>query len=216
MPTLTSPRAHRHPLTAATALLVGSTLLGATLPARSARADQVAAPAAGPTASQLAPAPPGEGAPAIPVPVDDPEPGELEATPPAPAASLDTPGGVAAVTKRLDAARQERADASRLLPLLTLSIGTASVLTAATAGSIHAFGCAETCDTPNWVALVVVAGSAVTTLGAIWLLRRSHDIHQLDSNVYHLERELERVRLSSRLSRDSLPTRGGTVLSLRF
>jgi hypothetical protein len=167
---------------------------------------QESEPSKPPAATEAAAEPPAE-LPAL--DADDSDAAEAKPNP-----ALKQPG-LDQAELRLQQARDDRAQASRLLPWLTLSVGATSMIVAATAGAIKALACDTTCDTPNWVAFTVVAGAAVTTLGTVWVVHRDADIRELDSHVYHLEQELERVRLS-RTFHEPEPQRSLAYLSWQF
>jgi hypothetical protein len=126
----------------------------------------------------------------------------------------DTPA-VRLVRSRLAAARAERAQASTFFPWLTLIVGGGLTLGAGIASAVNVLRCPATCEPVNFALFALVGGAALTTLGAIWTIEAEHGLRELDSHQYQLEQELERVRLS-RLSRDVLPTRAGSLVSLRF
>jgi hypothetical protein len=65
------------------------------------------------------------------------------------------------------------------------------------------------------VSVVVVAGAAVSTLGAIWVLRIDQDIAEIDSRKYMLERELEHFD-QTRLREHRLYARADPLLTLHF
>jgi hypothetical protein len=117
---------------------------------------------------------------------------------------------------RLREADAERAHSSNLLPWLTVGIGAGTVVVSALAGAIHALGCDPGCSTPNWVALIVVAGGAVGTLGAIWLIRTDESLRELDSRRYQLRQELEQYELSSRHRDRESARNGGPTFNLRL
>ncbi|HEX4351641.1 MAG TPA: hypothetical protein VHZ95_01980 [Polyangiales bacterium] len=109
----------------------------------------------------------------------------------------------------------EREHASNLLPWLTLGVGVGSTTLGTIAGAAYAIGCSHECLTHAWVSVVVVAGAAVSTLGAIWLLRIDQDIAEIDSRKYMLERELEHFD-QTRLRDDRLYARADPMLKLHF
>jgi hypothetical protein len=150
-----------------------------------------------------------------PVELASPDPGDDLAEPAQPAAPTTANRGADQVRLRLHAAQEERARASLLLPWLAVGVGATTLVVAASSGAIKAMACDTTCATPNWVALTVMIGAGVATLGTIWLLRRHADIRELDSHVYHLEQELERVRLSRSL-REPASNQSNAFLSWRF
>jgi hypothetical protein len=101
------------------------------------------------------------------------------------------------------------------LPWITVGVGAGTVLVSAIAGAVHTLSCDPGCDTPNWVAFAVVAGSVVGTLGAIWLIRTDADLRELDSRRYQLQEELHQYELA-RARRDPTLVRNTGTFSLRF
>lgn len=155
--------------------------------------------------------PSGEAAPSPDAPEAQTEP----SLSPGPNEAAQNRPSVEKVELRLEATKREREEYSLLLPRLALGLGIAGALAGAIGGAVHVIGCDGTCDTVPWVAFAAVAGVSLATLGAIWTIRAEADVRELDSQRYQLEQELERVRLS-RLSRDLMRTRSGSVLSFRF
>jgi hypothetical protein len=130
-------------------------------------------------------------------------------------ASLPDTPAVRLVRTRLAAARLERAQANTFLPWFTLIVGSGLTLGAGIASAVNVLHCPTTCGPINVALFALVGGAAISTLGAIWVIEAERGVRELDSHQYHLEQELERVRLS-RLSRDVMPTRAGSLVSLRF
>jgi len=126
----------------------------------------------------------------------------------------DTPA-VRLARARLAAARSERAQASTFLPWFTVLVGSGVMVGSGIASAVNVLRCPATCGPVNLALFAVVGGAAVATLGAIWLIEAERGLRELDSHQYQLEQELERVRLS-RLSRDVMPTRASSLVSLRF
>jgi hypothetical protein len=135
--------------------------------------------------------------------------------PPVDEANLPDTPAVRLVRTRLAAARLERAHASTFLPWFTLIVGSGLTLGAGIASAVNVLHCPTACGPINVALFALVGGAAITALGAIWVIESERGIRELDSHQYHLEQELDRVRLS-RLSRDVMPTRAGSLVSLRF
>jgi hypothetical protein len=140
---------------------------------------------------------------------------EAELTPTLNEANLPDTPAIRLVRERLAAARSERAQASTFWPWFTLLVGGGITLGSGVASAVNVLSCPGSCGPLNAALFTLVGGAAITTLGAIWVIEAERGIRELDSHQYHLEQELERVRLS-RLSRDVLPTRTGSLVSLRF
>jgi hypothetical protein len=93
---------------------------------------------------------------------------------------------------RLQQASAESAAKTNLWPWLTLSAGFGTALFGTLVGTIDALSCDDTrCSSPNWVPLLIVAGSAVGIFGTIWLVRADAGIARSESRRYQLERELD-------------------------
>lgn len=131
---------------------------------------------------------------------------------PAPAAARAAPDKLRLELKQIE---DERAHSSDLLPWLTVGVGASTVLVSAVAGAVHTLRCDPGCDTPNWVAFAVVAGSLVGTLGAIWVIRTDVDLRELDSRRYQLQEQLHDYEVA-RLRRDPTVARSHGTFSLRF
>jgi hypothetical protein len=128
--------------------------------------------------------------------------------------------GLPAARARLAAARAARADASLFLPWLTVGVGAGSAALAGIAGAVHVGTCEKPCGALNWVAFAAVAGVTLGTLGVLWVVHARADLRELDTQRYHLERELERLELSRLQHEPGLTTlsrpRTGSLLNVRF
>jgi hypothetical protein len=136
----------------------------------------------------------------------DHKPAEPAVTPEeAPPDDLDEPaakpvsagsGERAELEKQLQAVTREREESSNLLPWLTIGLGIASVVTGTTTGVVSSFGCKPDeggCDAPPWAALAVVVGAAISTAGAIWLVRTNEGIAELELKKNQLKYDLDRL-----------------------
>lgn len=121
---------------------------------------------------------------------------------------------MAQVQLKLAAVNDERAHTSNVLPWLSVGVGAGAVLVGASVGAGYALSCDDHCETPNWLTIAIVAGATVAMLGAIWVLHRDADIRELESQRYHLEQELLRIRLSSPQSSPGPAAR--STFSVRF
>lgn len=93
----------------------------------------------------------------------------------------------------------QREDFSQFLPWATVVFGTVATIGGTVAGSAYAFGCdSGECNTPSWIGMIVATGTLVATLGVIWVVRSDADRRELDSERYHLQEEIDRLRMSAR------------------
>jgi len=146
---------------------------------------------------------------------DDTQEGDTLGPVRGPAPSVGLAGGADDVRAQLRATQAERDRVNLWLPWLSVAVGGGSAAIAGIAGALQVMTCHSNCDTLNWVAFTAVAGTSLATLATIWLIRAQDEVRALDSRKYHLEQELERIRLS-RLSRDVTPARSGSLFSVRF
>lgn len=149
---------------------------------------------------------------------DEPEGAGLAAIPaPAPLAPAPDPQalGMSKLELKLRKLDDERSHSSRFLPWLTVATGAGISVAGTAVGAAYAFDCEGGCDTPPWIGMIVVTGTLVATLGAIWVVHADADVRELDSRRYHLKQEIERLRLSSRGPADAAP-HASPLVSWRF
>src|SRR5262245_14256077 len=103
----------------------------------------------------------------------------------------------AELTRALRTVQREEQDSSRLLPLLVTGMGITLLLTGVAVGASEVLRCDDSCTMPFWPAWFVVGGGTVATAGGIWLARTDHDIAQLHSKRFQIERELQYLEWSA-------------------
>lgn len=182
-------------------------LAGATLHASLARADDEATPPTAPSGAVASDD--GEGAAeptATPATVAAPEAPSTTANSAKPGRPAD-PIRLAQIGRDLALVRDEETSTSRLLPILTITLGVAAVATAATVGAVQALSCSDTCHAGGWQGVTVIGGAAVATLGVLWLRWTNDDLRELGSRRYRLERERDDIGASIGEPRSARPTR---------
>jgi hypothetical protein len=148
---------------------------------------------------------------------DDNLAGDVEPTEPPQldAASSEQAFGVSKLQTQLRELSAERDSYSRLLPWLTVGVGAAATVGGAIAGAGYALGCDTGCSSPAWVGMVVVTGTFVATIGAIWVVHADAGLRELDSRRYYLQQELDRIRASSKGPEAAYP-HASPLVSWRF
>jgi hypothetical protein len=135
----------------------------------------------------------------------------------APAATTKPDVGIGLLEEGLRKVEAERQAYSRFWPWFTLTAGTALTVGGVAAGAAHVYGCDGGCSTSAWVGIVVVTGTLVATLGTIWVVRANADVREIDSRRYHLEQEMERIRISANLPNAfDYQVNNASVVSWRF
>lgn len=169
-----------------------------------------AAPAA--AAAAETPAQPAEAAPpeaAAPIEAADDVGTEL---PPPPASAGQN--SRAELERRLRELEDDRT--SNFLPWLVVATGATAVVVGAGVGVASAFDCEPNteCSAPPWATLFVVAGTAVGSLGAVWLVRANASIAEFELKKHQIKLDLEQLdRAHDR--RAGLARSGSTALNVR-
>lgn len=101
------------------------------------------------------------------------------------------------IERELALVRDEQDATTKLWPILTIAVGVAAMVTGATAGAIEALSCDDPCHSAGWQGAAVIAGTAVTTAGIVWLRWTGADTRELDSRRYRLERERDDIHKAS-------------------
>ena len=114
---------------------------------------------------------------------------------------------LAQIERDLALLRDEEASTTRLLPMLTIALGVATVVTAATVGAVQALSCNDTCRADAWQGVTVIGGAAVATVGVLWLRWTNDDLRELGSRRYRLERERDDIGASTGQPRSARPAR---------
>jgi len=83
-------------------------------------------------------------------------------------------------------------------------------------GAGHVFGCDNGCSTSAWIGILVAPGRMVATLGTIWVVRSNVGLAEIDSRRYHLQQEIERIRVSANLPNKSDYQTGSSLLTMQF
>jgi hypothetical protein len=138
-----------------------------------------------------------------------PEPAQLDTS------ASEREYGTSKLELQLREVTAERENYSRFLPWLTVGLGAATTLAGTAAGTAFAVGCDGACDSPAWIGMVVVAGTFIATVGAVWVVHSNAGLREIDSRRYHIEQELERVRASARGPEAAFP-HAAPQLSWRF
>ena len=179
--------------------LAGFVLLGAAPPVRGqSPAGQPAGSRAQASLGESAPVagePQGGGA------IEAGSPGES----PPPTVDLAVPGNSLdpkAVQRRklqgqLQEVELERADTSRLWPLLTLVVGGVAALGGMVAGVAGGAGCPAGCEAPPWAGAVVLSGAFVGGVGLLWWRLVEEDIAEIESRRFQIRRDLDRLDAAS-------------------
>ena len=110
----------------------------------------------------------------------------------------------------------EREDYSRFWPWFTLTSGAALTAGSVAVGAAHVFGCDGGCSTSAWVGILVATGTLVATLGTIWVVNANAGLADIDSRRYHLQQEIDRIRVSANLPNKSDYQTGSSLLTMRF
>jgi hypothetical protein len=193
-----------HPL--AVACLVASSIAWSTqLRAQAAPAGAGAPPGVGvgAAAAEVPPvaSPPTE---ALEPGLEEPSVGELP-PPSAPSAGAGSERGE--LDLRLRQLEDERT--STVLPWVVFSGGTAIVVLSSALVTAETLSCDSDsgCETANWAAVAVVAGTAVMTAGAIWLVRVGADNTEVDLKQRSVQEDLQRLEARQQRARapDSAP-----------
>jgi hypothetical protein len=110
----------------------------------------------------------------------------------------------------------ERENYSRFWPWFTLTTGAALTAGSVAVGAGHVFGCDNGCSTSAWIGILVATGTLVATLGTIWVVRSNAGLAEIDSRRYHLQQEIERIRVSANLPNKSDYQTGSSLLTMQF
>ena len=110
----------------------------------------------------------------------------------------------------------EREEYSRFWPWFTLTTGAALTAGSVAVGAGHVFGCDGGCSTSAWIGILVAAGTFVATVGTIWVVNSNLGLAEIDSRRYHLQQELERIRVSANLPNKSDYQTGSSLLTMKF
>jgi hypothetical protein len=124
--------------------------------------------------------------------------------------------GVSRLETDLRKVEAEREDYSRFWPWFTLTTGAALTVGSVAVGAGHVFGCDGGCSTSAWIGILVATGTLVATLGTIWVVNANVGLAEIDSRKYHLEQEIERIKVSANLPNKSDYQTGSSLLSMRF
>jgi hypothetical protein len=124
--------------------------------------------------------------------------------------------GMSRLEANLSKVDAEREEYSRFWPWFTLTTGVALTAGAVAVGAAHVFGCEGGCRTSAWIGIAVAAGTLVSTLGTIWVVNSNAGLAEIDSRRYHLQQEIERIRVSANLPNKSDYQTGSSLLSMRF
>lgn len=124
--------------------------------------------------------------------------------------------GVSRLEDNLRKVEAEREEYSRFWPWFTLTSGVALTAGSVAVGAAHVFGCDNGCSTSAWVGILVATGTLVATLGTIWVVNANQGLADIDSRHYHLQQELERIRVSANLPNKSDYQAGSSLLTMRF
>lgn len=110
----------------------------------------------------------------------------------------------------------ERENYSRFWPWFTLTTGAALTAGSVAVGAGHVFGCDNGCSTSAWIGILVATGTLVATLGTIWVVNSNAGLAEIDSRRYHLQQEIERIRVSANLPNKSDYQTGSSLLTMQF
>jgi hypothetical protein len=110
----------------------------------------------------------------------------------------------------------EREAYSRFWPWFTLTSGVALTAGSVAVGAGHVFSCDGGCSTSAWIGILVATGTLVATLGTIWVVNSNVGLAEIDSRRYHLQQEIERIRVSANLPNKSDYQTGSSLLSMQF
>lgn len=124
--------------------------------------------------------------------------------------------GISRLEDDLRMIEAERDQYSRFWPWFTLTSGVALTVGSVAVGAAHVFGCDGGCSTSAWIGGMVAAGTFVATLGTIWVVNSNVGLAEIDSRRYHLEQEIERIRVSANLPNKSDYRAGSPLISMRF
>jgi ElaB/YqjD/DUF883 family membrane-anchored ribosome-binding protein len=144
-----------------------------------------------------------------------PEPEATGESAPLDTAASEQAFGTSKLQSQLRDLSAERDSYSRFLPWLTVGVGAATTLGGAIAGVGYALGCDTGCSSPAWVGMVVVTGTFVATIGAVWVVHADAGLRELDSRRYYLQQELDRIRASSKGPEAAYPN-AAPLVSWRF
>ncbi|HEX7479301.1 MAG TPA: hypothetical protein VF331_15955 [Polyangiales bacterium] len=141
---------------------------------------------------------------------------DLDATPSPQLSAADVTGGrESELQAELLGVRARRAGTPRLWPWLLIGTGVGAVVTGLAVAAGGTLGCDSGCSTPAWTELAVVAGVGVAAIGAVWLSRVNHSLHQIELHQHQLEFELERLRFG-RARLDVLPPAAASWAAVRL
>jgi hypothetical protein len=110
----------------------------------------------------------------------------------------------------------ERENYSRFWPWFTLTTGAALTAGSVAVGAGHVFGYDNGCSTSAWIGILVATGTLVATLGTIWVVSSNAGLAEIDSRRYHLQQEIERIRVSANLPNKSDYQTGSSLLTMQF
>jgi hypothetical protein len=124
--------------------------------------------------------------------------------------------GASRLDSDLRAVEAERENYSRFWPWFTLTTGAALTVGSVAVGAGHVFGCDNGCSTSAWIGILVATGTLVATLGTIWVVNSNAGLAEIDSRRYHLQQEIERIRVSANLPNKSDYQTGSSLLTMQF